>query len=96
MSKLEFFTKVDALCALYRCSVTSWWRTEARNAAVGGSPKSKHLGGWAFDLVPDNPDKHDVLVDAAHALGLWAVNEGDHVHVQGRAPDASPRPPAEV
>ena len=77
------------LCALFSCSVTSGVRTIGHNAAVGGSPVSKHvlhMGGMADDLVPDKNtlELRGELVQAAHALGLWALDEVSHVHIQGR------------
>jgi hypothetical protein len=95
VTKAEFLTRVDTLCVMHDCSVTSWWRTKTRNERVGGHPKSKHLTGWGVDLVPDDhrwEKKHDIVKDA-HTLGLWAVAEEDHVHVQGRRPASSGEPP---
>ena len=87
----EFKDRVRVLAHLHRASETSGMRTAARNAAVGGSPRSKHLpewGGLAVDLVPDNnthQTRSDLVADAQD-LGLWASDEGDHVHIQGLPP----------
>lgn len=87
-----FCERVRCLCALHSASVTSGIRSEGRNARVGGSPASKHrleAGGWAADLALDSQGDTEAsqrLVDDARRLGLWAVDEGDHVHLQGIAP----------
>lgn len=40
---------------------------------------SQHLLGFALDLVTPRPA---ALVRGLNAAGLFAVDEGDHVHVQ--------------
>jgi len=60
-------------------TATSWWRSAARNAAVGGHPYSQHLVGWALDVA--GPDQQQ-FAKRARQLGLIAVQEADHVHVQ--------------
>lgn len=78
----DFCNAVRHLGAIHALSVTSWGRTEVRNKAVKGHPRSRHLDWLAVDVVPDNWDDHgDVMRDAA-ALGLRALNEGDHIHIQ--------------
>lgn len=60
-------------------TVTSWWRSDEKNAAVGGVAKSKHLIGWAFDIVPVN----DLTIQRLKNIGFAKIlNEGDHVHVE--------------
>lgn len=61
-------------------TVTSWWRSSAKNAAVGGAPKSLHLWGLAIDYVPD---RNMWVADEAafKRAGLRVLNEGDHLHV---------------
>lgn len=59
--------------------VTSWWRSTDRNRAVGGVMNSKHLFGWAFDVVPVN----DITGAKLKRMGFAKVlNEGDHFHVE--------------
>lgn len=65
-------------------SVTSWWRTAARNAFVGGSSSSLHLCGLAADLVPDPGLSREALLAHAMNVGLHGIVEADHVHVQCR------------
>lgn len=70
--------------------VTSWYRTPFDNSRVGGDPSSQHLLGLAVDLqIVDrggssisfgmNPFR---LQGRLRDMGLTAVVEGDHVHVQ--------------
>jgi len=63
-------------------SVTSWWRTITRNAAVGGHPKSRHLDGLGVDAEPGPTHTTGELLAEAKKLGLHGVDEGDHVHLQ--------------
>lgn len=73
---------IHCLCNLYPASVTSWIRTPTRNRAVGGHPKSKHLVGAAVDVALDDPQQKPAFVRACKALGLQAIDEGDHIHVE--------------
>lgn len=89
MNPGEFWGHVMYLCALYSCSVTSGPRTTRRNTSVGGAGQSRHLlsmGGLAADLVPDENtiERRAEIATAARALGLWTLDEGDHLHVDGR------------
>jgi len=61
--------------------ITSWFRTPAENAAVGGHPRSQHLVGWAFDAVPPE-GQFGRLADALQRQGFETVVESDHVHAQ--------------
>lgn len=70
------------LCDTYQASVTSWKRTPARNADLGGRADSFHLDGLAADLELDDGTQAPALVEEARALGLDAVDEGDHVHIE--------------
>jgi len=58
---------------------TSWFRSVADNAGVGGDRFSQHLGGVALDLVADNPRRS---AEALRGAGLLVVEEFDHLHVQ--------------
>ncbi len=84
MSFSEFAITIRTLCVVFQCSEASGIRTEARNELVGGVVGSRHQikhGGKARDLVPDDPDEKPRLIAAAVALGFYAQDEGDHVHV---------------
>lgn len=59
--------------------VTSWYRTPSVNQLVGGHPFSQHLLGFAMDVVVDDPWR---IRKRFEDLGLTAIVEGDHVHVQ--------------
>ncbi len=95
----EYKERIWDLCALHECSTTSGVRTWKRYSAIcaraGKTPSanSKHLlanGAWADDLVPDDntAERRLALVADAHTLGLWGLDEGDHVHLQGKPPGA--------
>lgn len=58
--------------------VSSFFRTVSENRAAGGSPTSQHLIGTAADLVGQRVG----LAAACRRLGLVAVEEGTHLHVQ--------------
>lgn len=58
---------------------TSWWRSPAENARVGGDLFSQHLVGWALDVV--GPGSQD-FAKRARIAGLTVVTEPTHVHVQ--------------
>lgn len=87
MTPIEFIERVMWYCHATGGSVTSWGRTAARNAAVGGHPQSKHLTwtaadvGWVDGEVP--PTGVDRQAFAAR-FGIQLVIEGDHDHLQVR------------
>ena len=64
-----------------RISLTSWFRTPAVNRIEGGSPESQHLFGLAWDITAPQ-ELYGELVVMARGLGLIAVEERDHVHLQ--------------
>ena len=76
----EYVELVNAAVIGTDASPTSWYRTPARNAAVGGDPFSQHLVGLGSDWVSRRPSE---LVRRFRAVGLIAVDELDHVHAQG-------------
>lgn len=78
----SFALLVTFLLDRYPSSVTSWTRSPKHNENVGGKPESLHLKGLAVDIVFDDPTANDVAVNYAHELGLDAVNETNHVHVE--------------
>ena len=59
--------------------VTSWWRSAATNARVGGASTSQHLLGTAFDVVGPDPG---AIARAFASAGFVVIPESDHVHVQ--------------
>lgn len=80
----EFRFASWVLCRVFNCSETSGHRTAERNAQVGGSEGSQHLIGGGMDLVPtpNTKEQRARVKDAAEALGLWALDETHHVHIQ--------------
>ena len=73
-----FRAGVEALDRTTQGTVTSWWRSPERNAAVGGSSSSQHLLGVAIDVTGDLQR----IAHAARAAGWVVVVESDHVHLQ--------------
>lgn len=65
-------------------SVTSGLRTAKHNATVGGVPNSLHLVALALDLVHDTTEGKHRAIELAPLLGLTALDEGDHLHIQPR------------
>ena len=82
MGLAEFTSLVMALAASFRLSVTSWGRSPARNAAVGGVGDSLHLVWLAVDVVLDDAVQTEAFVHAARRVGLEVQSEADHVHLQ--------------
>ena len=78
---MVLLSKVCMLRTKYNFSVTSWWRTERRNEAVGGIPKSMHLTGDAIDLILDPGEDIEAFETDAAMLGIYVYNEGDHLHL---------------
>ena len=82
-----FNTIVREVCEKYKGSETSGHRTALRNKAVGGAPKSQHLGWKCRDIVLDNPADLVVCKAYLEASGLWVEplkQAKDHIHVDDR------------
>lgn len=76
-----FFRLVLVLRATPGLVLTSWWRSFAANVAEGGDEESQHLFGLAADFeVPRAAVAH--VLEVARGVGLVAVDERTHVHVQ--------------
>lgn len=75
----EFRERFNRGAAPFGGSVTSYWRTIDHNREVGGAAASQHLYGLAADVV-GVPKR--AFVVAMRAVGLVAIDEGDHIHVQ--------------
>lgn len=82
MTITDFCWIIYLLCRVYGLSVTSWGRTEKRNAEVGGVPNSWHLRFLGVDVVPDDPIVFEPLQHLADQLGLELIAEGDHWHIE--------------
>jgi hypothetical protein len=81
MTPDDFASHVRTYCSRFGGSVTSWGRTAAHNAAVGGVWNSQHLLWLAVDVVYDTIPDITIATDAARQLGLVIYREGDHDHI---------------
>lgn len=77
----EFAAKIADLNHCVEFSVTSWFRSEHRNEAVGGAKESQHLKGLAVDVVLDNPEDTGFFLRKLDKLGYYYLDEGDHIHI---------------
>ena len=68
--------------AIPGAQITSERRSAARNAAVGGSPTSDHLSGFAADFIPPKGSDPAAVEAALRNQGGFdqIIYEGDHVH----------------
>ena len=78
----NFLQQILHLAVRFDLSVTSWIRSTKHNGRVGGKSGSMHLLGLAVDVVLDDPDQTDFFILACNRIGLMALNEKDHIHVQ--------------
>lgn len=78
---VDFVTRVGATRVTPDLYITSWWRSQAKNQRVGGHPFSQHRLGLALDVAGPINDM-DFWFREARSVGLFAVAEGSHVHVQ--------------
>jgi len=62
-------------------TVTSWWRSPRANRVAGGARESQHIFALALDLAGTRDQRREIM-SAARRVGLVAVDEGSHVHVQ--------------
>jgi len=82
MDPFTFAARVFALCFKHQGSVSSWGRTLKHNINVGGVTNSYHLVWLGADVVLDIMEKDLVFENDAEGLGLKAIHEGDHYHLQ--------------
>jgi len=61
---------------------TSWYRTPAHNAEVGGVESSQHLAGLAVDVVPVDREQRAKLAAFLRSARWTVIEEGDHLHAQ--------------
>ena len=76
--------------------ITSGYRTEALNAAIGGSKTSEHMSGRAVDLKLGTGHDVDRIADAAQRLPFrqcitYAPERGGHVHISYSAAAGPPK-----
>ena len=77
----DAFWRFATLHRMFPARLTSFYRDEETNRRVGGAPRSQHLLGLAGDWVVP-PQYREQFKQVATFLGLIAVEEHDHVHVQ--------------
>lgn len=75
-----------------QATLTSFVRSPARNARVGGRPDSLHLVGLASDFTIPARDRVAFLdwLRASWPAGADIVDEGDHVHIEWEAVRVTP------
>lgn len=62
--------------------VNSGFRTEQHNRAVGGSPSSSHLNGWAADIRATNSTQRWIIIAACLQAGFTRIGVADtFVHI---------------
>lgn len=84
MTASDFAAAILTLAVQFRFSVTSWGRSAARNAAVGGVRGSYHLAFRAVDVVLDPDQDADLFRRRAEELGLEVLTEIEHLHLEPR------------
>ena len=82
MNPIEFATRCIFICFKSKASVTSWGRTDKRNTFVNGVPGSYHLIFLGMDVILDEQKKDLAFEKDCAILGLQALYEGDHYHLQ--------------
>ena len=95
MTPVEFDANCRLLWGKFQfLSETSGRRSRERNIQVGGKKKSKHAYGMAKDFSAPTNDQLMVAMAYARQLGFRVethnVGSGQHLHVQGLAPDDPP------
>lgn len=78
----QFWSHVTTLCHMYNMRVTSGPRSQAWNRSVGGVSTSFHLCGLGADVAPYDPAVQVGLKELAERMGILAIAEGDHWHLQ--------------
>lgn len=56
--------------------ITSGYRCEKHNAAVGGAVNSMHMQGKAVDIAVSDPDEQEEIAELARKLGFGGVGWG--------------------
>lgn len=82
MSPHEFLDVRMALAAAFELRETSGHRSPASNQRLGGVTHSAHLFFLAVDVILDEPADRAAFLEDANRLGLLALDEGDHIHLQ--------------
>lgn len=82
MDPWGFMWRVVTLCCKWGGSVSSWGRTQKHNKEVGGVEKSIHLLWLGADVILDLMEKNPDFEKDADLVGLEAIFESDHYHLQ--------------
>ena len=78
----DFIERVVLVCSKHRGSVSSWGRTPKHNKDVGGVEGSIHMLWLGCDMVLDVMEKNLEFEKDCNKLGLVAIFEKDHYHLQ--------------
>lgn len=89
----NFKQAFTGLASKHGAQITSITRTPEENRRVGGVDNSYHLTSQAGDFVVPQQNKAQFMADA-RAMGLEAIDEGDHIHVEPPSRGAPPPRPA--
>jgi len=86
--EFDNFKKMDKdfLCLLDKArhiaqtpfKITSDYRSKKKNKAVGGSPDSAHLYGYAIDLACSNSIARSAIIRAALSVGITRIGVGSN------------------
>jgi len=82
MNPIDFAMACMLVSLKWKASVTSWGRTEKRNTLIHGVPGSYHLLFLGIDVVLDDQKKDLAFEKDCAKLGITALYEGDHYHLQ--------------
>ena len=80
----SFLTEVAWYVTKVDFTITSAYRSQLLNDAVGGAKNSAHLHGLACDIIPDNPDNLRRLYSDIRDYGLdfdQLILYNTHIHV---------------
>ena len=89
----NFKQAFTGLASKHGAQITSITRPPEENRRVGGVANSYHLTSQAGDFVVPQQNKAQFMADA-RAMGLEAIDEGDHIHVEPPSRGAPPPRPA--
>ncbi len=85
MTAHEFLDAKMALSASFRFRETSGFRCREWNAdpLIGGAKTSQHQYWLGADIVLWPGENAQAFMKQARRMGVRAVDEGDHIHLQG-------------
>jgi hypothetical protein len=86
-SVVNLLDEASALAG-FKLPVSSTYRSSEKNASVGGSLKSQHLGGYAVDIpyskLKTDQEKAKALEALIDAGASYLIVEDDHIHADMR------------